>query len=67
MPLVALRHPGEYPYNDGRIVSTDGLDLAPGAWGDAFQEHHIEGTNALHARTHEEFPPFLKDPERVGS
>ncbi len=50
-PLVALRHPAEYPYNDGRIVSTDGLDLAPGAWGDAFEERQVEGTNALHART----------------
>ena len=52
-PLVALRHPSEYPYNDGRIVSTDGLDLAPGAWGEAFEEHHLEGSNALHARTHD--------------
>jgi coenzyme F420-reducing hydrogenase alpha subunit len=52
-PLVAMRHPTEYPYNDGRIVSTDGLDLAPGAWGDAFEEHQVEGTNALHARTHD--------------
>jgi sulfhydrogenase subunit alpha len=50
-PLVALQHPDEYPYNDGRIVSTDGLDLAPGAWGSAFEEHHLEGSNALHART----------------
>jgi sulfhydrogenase subunit alpha len=50
-PLVALRHPSEYPYNDGRIVSTDGLDLAPGAWGEAFEERHLEGSNALHART----------------
>jgi coenzyme F420-reducing hydrogenase alpha subunit len=50
-PLVALRHPSEYPYNDGRIVSTDGLDLAPGAWTEAFEEEHVEGTNALHART----------------
>jgi sulfhydrogenase subunit alpha len=50
-PLVALRHPAEYPYSDGRIVSSDGLDLAPGAWGEAFEEHHLEGTNALHART----------------
>lgn len=50
-PLVAMRHAGEYPYNDGRIVSTDGLDIAPGAWGDQFEELHIEGTNALHART----------------
>jgi coenzyme F420-reducing hydrogenase alpha subunit len=52
-PLVALRHPTEYPYNHGRIVSSDGLDLAPGAWGDAFAEHQVEGTHALHARTHD--------------
>jgi sulfhydrogenase subunit alpha len=52
-PMVALRHPAEYPYNDGRIVSTDGLDLAPGDWGAAFAEHHLEGSNALHARTHD--------------
>lgn len=52
LPLVALRHPDEYPYNDGRIVSSDGLDFAPGAWGDAFEEMHLEGSNALHARTH---------------
>jgi sulfhydrogenase subunit alpha len=52
-PLVALRHPDEYPYNDGRIVSTDGLDLAPGDWGAAFAEEQVEGTNALHARTHD--------------
>ena len=53
LPLVALRHPDEYPFNDGRIVSSDGLDIAPGAWGDAFEELHLEGTNALHARTHD--------------
>jgi coenzyme F420-reducing hydrogenase alpha subunit len=52
-PLVALRHPGEYPYNEGRIVSTEGLDIAPQAWGDQFEELHVEGTNALHARTHD--------------
>jgi sulfhydrogenase subunit alpha len=52
-PLVALRHPTEYPYNEGRIVSSDGLDLASGAWGDAFEEHQVEGSNALHARTHD--------------
>ena len=49
--LVALRHPDEYPFSDGRIVSSDGLDLAASAWDDAFEEEHVEGTNALHART----------------
>ncbi len=50
-PLVAMRHPDEYPYNDGRIVSSDGLDIALGAWTEAFEEHQLEGSNALHART----------------
>jgi sulfhydrogenase subunit alpha len=53
LPLVAMRHPGEYPFNDGRIVSSDGLDIAPGSWADAFEELHLEGSNALHARTHD--------------
>lgn len=51
--LVALRHPDEYPYNEGRIVSSDGRDLPLDRWDDAFEELHIEGTNALHARTKE--------------
>jgi sulfhydrogenase subunit alpha len=51
--MVSLRHPDEYPFNEGRIVSSDGLDLPIGGWRDAFQELHIEGTNALHARTHD--------------
>ncbi|MCL6580585.1 MAG: hypothetical protein K6U08_03070, partial [Firmicutes bacterium] len=49
--LVALRHPAEYPFNEGRIVSSDGLDLAPWAWDEAFVEEQVEGSNALHART----------------
>ena len=32
--LVALRHPTEYPFNDGRIVSNDGIDLRPSDWRD---------------------------------
>ena len=30
--LVSLRHPTEYPMNEGRIVSTDGLDIAIDRW-----------------------------------
>jgi coenzyme F420-reducing hydrogenase alpha subunit len=51
--LVALRHPDEYPFNDGRIVSNDGIDLRPSDWREAFREEHHEGSNALHARTHD--------------
>jgi coenzyme F420-reducing hydrogenase alpha subunit len=50
--LVSLRHPAEYPMNEGRIVSSDGLDLAPQDWPLAFREEQVEGTSALHARTH---------------
>jgi coenzyme F420-reducing hydrogenase alpha subunit len=49
--LVSLHHPAEYPMNDGRIVSTDGLDLAIDAWDDAFHEEHVPWSNALQART----------------
>ena len=50
--LVALRHPTDYPMNDGRIVSTDGLDLAPTDWEAAFREDQVGWSNALQARTH---------------
>jgi sulfhydrogenase subunit alpha len=49
--VVSLRHAAEYPFNDGRIVSSDGVDLPPTAWRDAFEEFQVEGTNALHARS----------------
>ncbi len=37
--------------NEGRIVSTDGLDLAPGDWEAAFEEDQVGWSNALQART----------------
>ena len=51
--LVSLVHPTEYPYNHGRIKSSDGLDLPVDRWDDAFEEIQVEGTNALQARTHD--------------
>jgi coenzyme F420-reducing hydrogenase alpha subunit len=51
--LVSLRHPTDYPMDEGRIVSSDGLDLPPSAWEQAFREEQVEGTSALHARTRE--------------
>ena len=49
--VVSLRHAAEYPFSDGRIVSSDGVDLRPSAWRDAFEEFQVEGSNALHARS----------------
>ncbi|MEX2012099.1 MAG: nickel-dependent hydrogenase large subunit [Chloroflexota bacterium] len=51
MPFVALRSATEYPMNEGRIVSTDGLDLPPTAWRDAFSEQQVPWSHALQART----------------
>ena len=49
--LVSLRHPTEYPMNEGRIVSTDGLDVAIDRWEDAFEEDQVGWSHALQART----------------
>ena len=48
--LVALRHLTEYPMNEGRIVSTDGLDIAPTDWRSAFNEEQVAWSHALQAR-----------------
>jgi coenzyme F420-reducing hydrogenase alpha subunit len=47
--FVSLRHPDEYPFNEGRIVSSTGLDIDPSEWDDHFEEEHVERSNALHA------------------
>jgi sulfhydrogenase subunit alpha len=49
--LVALRHESEYPMNEGRITSNDGLDIAIDAWPQAFAEDQVTWSNALQART----------------
>jgi coenzyme F420-reducing hydrogenase alpha subunit len=48
--FVSLRHADEYPLNEGRIVSSDGLDLAPAEWGTVFEEFQVRHSSALHAR-----------------
>ncbi len=48
--FVSMRHPTEYPMNLGRIVSSDGLDIALDDWGSAFQEAQVPWSHALQAR-----------------
>jgi coenzyme F420-reducing hydrogenase alpha subunit len=48
--LVALRHPAEYPFNEGRIVSSSGLDIPAREYDAHFVEEHVEHSTALHAR-----------------
>ncbi len=46
---VSMRHPREYPMNEGRIVSSDGLDIPIGEYEQHFQERHVRQSTALHS------------------
>ncbi|MEZ4263753.1 MAG: nickel-dependent hydrogenase large subunit [Polyangiaceae bacterium] len=48
--LVALRHPDEYPFCEGRIVSSKGIDIAVREFDDHFVEEQVAHSTALHAR-----------------
>ena len=47
--FVALRHPDEYPFNEGRIVSNRGLDIAARDYDMHFAEEQVPHSNALHS------------------
>ncbi len=48
--LVALRHPTDYPMNEGRVASTGGLDVDAADFEAHVVEEHMPHTTALHAR-----------------
>ena len=47
--FVALRHPDEYPMNEGRIVSSAGLDIAVADYDTEFVERQVPHSTALHS------------------
>ena len=47
--FVALQHPDEYPLNEGRLVSSKGLDIAVREYEQYFVEEQVEHSNALHS------------------
>jgi coenzyme F420-reducing hydrogenase alpha subunit len=47
--FVALRHSSEYPFNEGRLVSNKGLDIAVRDYNEHFVEEHVAHSNALHS------------------
>jgi coenzyme F420-reducing hydrogenase alpha subunit len=51
--FVALRHPHEYPFNEGRLVSNRGLDIDIAAFEDFFVEEHVAHSTALQAELRE--------------
>ena len=46
--FVALRHPNEYPFNEGRLVSNKGLDIAVRDYENYFLEEHMPYSSTLH-------------------
>ncbi len=57
--FVSLRHPNEYPFNEGRIVSNRGLDISAREFEDHFIEEHVAHSNALHCTLQERGAYFL--------
>jgi coenzyme F420-reducing hydrogenase alpha subunit len=51
--LVALSDPDRYPLEGGRLVSTGGLDIAPGEYEEHFVEEQVPHSTALHSRLRE--------------
>jgi len=47
--FVALRQPGEYAIDRGRVVSDHGLDIPVQEYDDHFVEEHVARSNALHS------------------
>lgn len=50
---VALRHPDEYPMNEGRLISNKGLNIAVHEYEEHFIEEQVPYSNALHSRLKE--------------
>ncbi|HXX79459.1 MAG TPA: Ni/Fe hydrogenase subunit alpha [Ktedonobacteraceae bacterium] len=47
--FVALWHPTEYPFNEGRLFSNKGLDISVQEYENHFAEEHVAYSNALHS------------------
>jgi len=60
--FVSLSHPDEYPLNEGRIVSSTGLDIAIEEYEQYFAEEHVAHSNALHSRRTDTDTHYLVGP-----
>ncbi len=47
---VALHHPDDYPFCEGRIVSSKGLDIDPAEYDEHFEERQVPHSTALHSQ-----------------
>jgi sulfhydrogenase subunit alpha len=60
--FIALRHPEEYPFNEGRLVSNKGLDIAIREYDKEFDEEQVPHSNALHS-VHRERGAYFVGPQ----
>ncbi|MGE0707629.1 MAG: Ni/Fe hydrogenase subunit alpha [Planctomycetota bacterium] len=60
--LVSLSHPDEYPMNEGRVVSSAGLDIPVEEFDEHFEEVHVQHSNALQARRRKGGGHYLTGP-----
>ena len=56
--FVSLRHATEYPFNEGRLVSNQGLDIPVQEYEAHFAEEHVPYSNALHSELKDHGPYF---------
>jgi len=47
--FVSLSHPQEYPLNEGRLVSSKGIDIDAAEFEEHFVEQHVKHSTSLHA------------------
>lgn len=59
---VCLRHATDYPMNDGRIVSSGGLDIAAEDFLSHVRERQVPWSTALHAGLMPDERPYLTGP-----
>jgi coenzyme F420-reducing hydrogenase alpha subunit len=57
---VSVRHPNEYPLNEGTIAGSDGLSLPIAAYEALFEESHVAHSTALYSRYRGQ--PYLVGP-----
>lgn len=57
--FVAVSHTDEYPFNEGRLVSNKGLDIASREFDESFSEEQVSHSNALHCTIKGRGPYFV--------
>jgi coenzyme F420-reducing hydrogenase alpha subunit len=59
---VSVKHPNEYPMNEGRIVSTSGIDISAEEYEQHFAERHMPQSTSLHSVMLPEATTYLVGP-----